>query len=194
MPYRAAILAAIESLRDLETGSPASSIKRHIQDNVSPESDDSHSIPQWNENLFQETLKSLVRQGEILKVNGTSYKFTDGYVSRRAETLQARAESIQNHLIKIHSAAASPIPLAHRVCEDDVHSPGSAEKDSPKRKTVHAKVKINDAKIITVVNPEIPKREGEMEVDEAHDGWIEEDGKKKHHVKIIPKKVTPRKM
>jgi hypothetical protein len=184
MPYRSAILTAIESLRDLETGSPATSIRRHIQDSSSLESDDDNLPSKWNENLFQETLKSLVRQGEILQVNGTNYKFTDGYLARRAETLRARADSIQEHLIKVHSVAAPPIPQPHVYDEE--------EKNSPKKKTVHAKVKISDAKIITVVNPDKHKKEGDMEVEE--DGRIEEDGKKKHHVKIIPKKVTLKKM
>jgi hypothetical protein len=192
MPYRSAILTAIESLRDLETGSPASAIRRHIQDNASIESDDDHSPSKWNENLFQETLKSLVRQGETLHVNGTNYKFTESYLAKRAETLRARADSIQEHLIKINSAAALPILQPHGVYEEEVNSVGSPEKDSPKKKTVHAKVKINDAKIITVMNPEKKKKEGEMDVED--DGRIEEDGKKKHHVKIIPKKVTLKKM
>lgn len=193
MPYRAAILTAIEKLRDIETGSPASSIRRHIQDNASIESDDDHSPSKWKENLFQETLKSLVRQGEIRQVSGTNYKFTDSYLSKRAETLRARADSIQEHLIKIHSAAAPPVPHQHNVNAEEVNSVGSPEKDLPKKKTVHAKVKINDAKIITVVNPEKKKKEGEMEVEEEVD-MIDEDGKKKHHVKIIPKKVTLKKM
>lgn len=193
MPYRAAILKAIEKLRDIETGSPASSIRRHIQDNASPASDDDHYPSKWNENLFQETLKSLVRQGEIIHVSGTSYKFTDSYLSKRAETLRARADSIQEHLIKIHSAAAPPIPQQHGVHEEEMNSVGSPEKDLPKKKTVHAKVKINDAKIISVVNPEKKKNEGDMEV-ETEDYEIHEDGKKKHHVKIIPKKVTLKKM
>ena len=192
MPYRAAILTAIESLRDLETGSPASSIRRHIQDNASVESDDDHCISKWKENLFQETLKSLVRQGEILQINGTNYKFTEEYRAKRAETLRARADSIQEHLLKTHSAAASPVRKQHGVNDEEIDSVRSPEKDSPKKKTVHAKCKINEAKILTVVNPERPKKEGDMEVEE--DGMIEDGGKRKPHVKIIPKKVTLKKM
>ncbi|KAL7519888.1 hypothetical protein ACHAWX_004642 [Stephanocyclus meneghinianus] len=207
MPYRAAILSAIENLRDVETGSPANSIRRYIQDTASEEDSGDHTHSKWNENLFQETLKSLVRQGEILHVNGTNYKFTNGYLARRAETLRARADSIQDHLIKIHSAAAPPVPRPHH--EEDVAASASAVspgKESPKKKTVHAKVKINESKIITVVNPERPRREGEMEVetvdDESDRGMIlVEDGQtidhdhgRKKHVKIIPRKVTVKKM
>jgi hypothetical protein len=197
MPYRSAILLAIESLRDLETGSPVSSIRRHIQTASSTATDD-HSSSKWNENLFQETLKSLVRQGELLHLGG-NYKFTEKHLKERAETLRARADSYQEHLIKIHSAAAPPVPRVHGAhCpheEDD--SSSSLPKESPKRKTVHAKVKIGEAKVITVVNPEKKRGEGEMEVEEVDgmplDGGGKEDRGKKH-VKIIPRKVGVKKM
>ncbi|KAL3786856.1 hypothetical protein HJC23_013777 [Cyclotella cryptica] len=213
MPYRSAILNAIENLRDVETGSPASSIRRYIQDTASDGDSSDHSPSKWNETLFQETLKSLVRQGEILHVNGTNYKFTHGYLARRAETLRARADSIQDHLVKIHSAAAPPVPRLHHDEEGGGVSASASAllatgmKESPKKKTVHAKVKINESKIITVVNPERPRREGEMEVEGVEEEERErrmilvadgetvdhEHGRKKH-VKIIPRKVTAKKM
>ena len=183
MPYRAAILAAIESLRDLETGSEASSIRKHIQEQ--------DSLFKWNENLFQETLKSLIRQEEILQVNGTNYKFTDAYLKKRAEALRARADLIQEHLIKIHSAAAPSVPQSHGVYDGETCL--VSEWDTPKKKTVHAKVKINDAKIITVVNPDKPKRDTDMEVEEES-AMVTEVKKRKHHIKIIPKKVSIKKM
>ena len=78
-----------------------------------------------------------------------------------------------------------------------------AAKEVPKKKTVHAKVKINEGKVITVVNPDVIKHGDEMETDEDEqvvDGLGNEmscnggSSSKKHSVKIIPRKVGVKKM
>lgn len=71
-------------------------------------------------------------------------------------------------------------------------------KEAPKKKTVHAKMKINEGKIITVVNPEV-KHEDDMDTTPT-DEFVVEGGeretraaamaKNKKHVKIIPRKVV----
>eukprot|EP00984_Skeletonema_dohrnii_P015653 scaffold6800_cov89-Skeletonema_dohrnii-CCMP3373.AAC.1 len=61
MSCQSAILAAIESLRDHETGSPISSIRRHILDDTN---DNNSDDPSWNEVHFQKTLKTLVEKGD----------------------------------------------------------------------------------------------------------------------------------
>mmetsp|Transcript_15371 Transcript_15371/g.33214 ORF Transcript_15371/g.33214 Transcript_15371/m.33214 type:complete len:236 (+) Transcript_15371:196-903(+) len=226
MPYLAAILAAIESLKDHEIGSSAASIRHHIQDNQKKHckrNNPSDKEEKWNENLFQETLKSLVRQGDLLQVNG-NYKFSKSYLQRRAEALEDRIDFIAEHRIKTHSAAAPPVPTVHTTaaCHAIIaHSSPPVgvssvaavtstalpscrylreepPKESPTKKTVHSKVKINEGSIITVLNPERKKGEEEMECEEVDEGdRIVEDGmgqSHKKHVKIVPRKVGVKKM
>ena len=186
MPYRSAILAAIESLKDHETGSPISSIRRHILDNNdTTDGGNSSDDPSWNEVHFQKTLKTLVEKGELLQLNGVNYKFSNQYLQRRAEVLRARAESIEDHTHKTavehHHHYAREIP----------------PKEAPKKKTVHAKMKINEGKIITVVNPEV-RHEDDMDTTPTEEIVVEKGGRriaaagggKKKHVKIIPRKVV----
>ena len=180
MPYRSAILNAIESLQDHETGSPISCIRRHILDDTDGNNSDD---PSWNEVHFQKTLKTLVEKGDLIQINGINYKFSNRYLQRRVEALRARAESIeeQNHKAAVEHHHAREIP----------------PKEAPKKKTVHAKMKINEGKIITVVNPEV-KHEDDMDTTPTEE--IMEVGemrmrapvmaKNKKHVKIIPRKVV----
>lgn len=175
MPYRSAILAAIESLKDHETGSPISSIRRHILDDTSDNSDD----VSWNELHFQKTLKSLVEKGDLVQVNGVNYKFSNQYLQKRAEALRARVESIEEH--------------SHKIAVEHHHAREVPPKEAPKKKTVHAKVKINEGKIITVINPEV-KHEDDMDTTPTDDIALGGEGgaasaKNKKHVKIIPRKV-----
>mmetsp|Transcript_27193 Transcript_27193/g.49361 ORF Transcript_27193/g.49361 Transcript_27193/m.49361 type:complete len:202 (-) Transcript_27193:279-884(-) len=192
MPYRSAILSAIEELKDHQTGSPASSIRRHIKEHdtsfaaaIANDDDDTT----WNETLFQSTLKSLITKNVLTNVNGSNYKFSDDYLSRRAEGLRARAESMEER------------QRALLVAARDLHPREEPPKELPKKKTVHAKVKINEAKIITVVSPEgnIMKDGDEMETEDDDDGILMKDNDgnknklKKKHVKIIPRKVGAKK-
>mmetsp|Transcript_7487 Transcript_7487/g.10896 ORF Transcript_7487/g.10896 Transcript_7487/m.10896 type:complete len:186 (+) Transcript_7487:101-658(+) len=178
MPYRSAILNAIESLQDHETGSPISCIRRHILDDTDGNNSDD---PSWNEVHFQKTLKTLVEKGDLIQINGINYKFSNRYLQRRVEALRARAESIeeQNHKAAVEHHHAREIP----------------PKEAPKKKTVHAKMKINEGKIITVVNPEV-KHEDDMdttpteEIMEVGEMRAAVMAKNKKHVKIIPRKVV----
>lgn len=180
MPYRSAILSAIEDLKAHETGSPASAIRSRIKEHDTEYSSDDDDTTAWNETLFQTTLKSLVAKGTLTHINGVNYKFSDDYLRRRAQGLRARAESMEEH----RRAAAA------------VHPREEPPKDLPKKKTVHAKVKLNEGKIITVVNPE-GKRRGEekMDTDEEDEILMDKNNEQhKKHVKIIPRKVGAKKM
>lgn len=184
MPYRSAILAAIDSLKDHQTGSPASAIRRRIKEHdavfaaaIASSEDDTV----WNEALFQTTLKSLVAKKILLHFNGTNYKFSDDYLKNREQLLRDRAESIEEAK---HIAAAT----------HSMHPREEPPKELPKKKTVHAKVKINEGPIITVVGPKQHSDE-DMETDGEEDNEVVMDGngrgkKKQHHVKIIPRKVN----
>jgi len=183
MTYRSDILAAIESLKDHETGSPIDEIRRHIRNNtIGSDSDDSSS---WNELHFQKTLKTLVEKGDLVQINGVNYKFSNQYLQRRVEALRERAESIEEQ--------------THKTAVEHHHARELPPKEAPKKKTLHAKVKINEGKIITVVNPpDIHHNEDDMDVSN-HDyiATVGGDGvttqttaaKNKKHVKIIPRKV-----
>lgn len=181
MPYRSAIISAIEDLKDHQTGSPASSIRRRIKEHDTvfaaaiANSDDSTT---WNETLFQTTLKSLVTKNILLHVNGTNYKFTDEYLKRRAEGLRARAESMEEHR---HEVAT----------QHNLNPREEPPKECPKKKTVHAKVKMNEGKIITVVNPNNKKVHGTDEMSTDDEDVVSMDSNNNHNkkrVKIIPRK------
>eukprot|EP00984_Skeletonema_dohrnii_P033125 scaffold28633_cov67-Skeletonema_dohrnii-CCMP3373.AAC.2 len=180
MPYQSAILAAIESLKDHETGSPISSIRRHILDDAN---DNNSDDPSWNEVHFQKTLKTLVEKGDLLQINGINYKFSNQYLQRRTEALRARVESIEEQTYKtaVEHHHASEIP----------------SKEAPKKKTVHAKMKMNEGEIIIVVNPEVKHEDGmdmaptdEIVAERVGLGMIAVVGKNKKHVKIISTKVV----
>jgi len=208
MPYRSAILAAIEDLKDYQTGSPISSIKRHIQthkNHIDPVDDDDD--PTWNETLFQSTVKSLLEQGEIVHVSGSNYKLSEKCLKKRTELLRARAEAEleqkSSHNRHHHScnisagvAAAESGEGCHNQCH--YHLGEEPPKESPKKKTLHAKVKIGDSKIITVLNPnggKHGKKHDEEDMDTENEGdAIEVEGiEHKKHVKIIPRKVDGKK-
>lgn len=199
MPYRSAILAAVEDLKDHQTGSPASSIRRRIKDHdavfAAAVADDADDRTTWNETLFQTTLKSLVATNVLVQVNGSNYKYSDDRLRRRAEDLRARvrqAGSIEEER-KGRTRAHRGVGASSSPCARE-----EPPKDLPKRKTVHAKVKLNEGRIITVLNAQEAKGrkdEDEMETDDE-DGIREEvlSDRAKRGVKIIPRKVGAKKM
>ncbi len=208
MPYRSAILAAIEDLKDHQTGSPISSIKRYIQthkNHIDPVDDGDD--PTWNETLFQTTVKSLIEQGEIVHVSGSNYKLSDQCLKKRTELLRARAEAKleqklshtrHHHSSKISASRAAPESgeVSHNQCQ--FHLREEPPKEIPKKKTLHAKVKIGDSKIITVVNPDSGKHskkhdEEDMDTENEEDAIEVEGTERKKHLKIIPRKVDGKK-
>ena len=187
MPYRAAILSAIEKLKDDPlVGSPSSSIRHHIQQHdktfattaLAANSSGSDDTTKWNESLYQTTLKSLITKKTLLKNSNGNYMYSDEYMQRRTRGLRSRAESIEDAAHHQHS---------HRPREEP-------PKEIPKKKTFHANVKINEGKVITVVNPESKKHGGDDEMDTDDGMSSESSGSNKKHLKIIPRRVCLKKM
>lgn len=194
MPYRAAILSAIEKLKDDPlVGSPSSSIRHHIQQHdktfattalAANSSGSDDTITKWNETLYQTTLKSLITKKTLLKNSNGNYMYSDEYMQRRTRGLRTRAESIED---AIHQHATAQHQHSHPREEPP--------KEIPKKKTFHAKVKINEGKVITaVVNPESKKHGGDDEMDTDDGMSSESSGSNKKHVKIIPRRVCRKKM
>lgn len=207
MTYRSAILAAIEDLKDHQTGSSASSIRRRIKEHdmeftaaaaVADSDDDDDTTACWNETLFQSSLKNLVARGTLVQANGSNYKFSDEYLEKRADALRERAESMEERrrLLRVNNAASSP--STHHAQQSREEPPKGA--DLPKKKTVHAKVKLTEGPIVTVVNPLDIIRRGdgcdEMETDDEEGGEVSMDGNERssssssrrhQHLKIIPR-------
>ena len=98
-------------------------------------------------------------------------------------------------------AGASAQSVLSTAARNNFHAREEPPKEVPKKKTVHAKVKINESEIITVVNAERKKSEEEMDItpaeNEGEGDSIVVDGKEsshKKHLKIIPRKVVAKKM
>eukprot|EP00581_Thalassiosira_minuscula_P017795 CAMPEP_0183723356 /NCGR_PEP_ID=MMETSP0737-20130205/14948_1 /TAXON_ID=385413 /ORGANISM="Thalassiosira miniscula, Strain CCMP1093" /LENGTH=197 /DNA_ID=CAMNT_0025953617 /DNA_START=251 /DNA_END=844 /DNA_ORIENTATION=+ len=196
MPYRSAILSAVEDLKDHQTGSPASAIRGRIKEYdpvfASALDDSEDDTVAWNETLFQTTLKSLVTKGTLVQINGSNYKFSDEELRARAEGLRARAESMEDQRRRAATATAvvgvsggggggaqsSMVIMLQHPREEP-------PKGLPKKKTVHAKVKLNEGKIITVVNPNgkgSNDDEDEMETEDEDEDFGINNIKQPHHV------------
>ncbi|KAL3827335.1 hypothetical protein ACHAXA_005081 [Cyclostephanos tholiformis] len=106
IPYTSEILSALEDLKDHQTGSTASSIVRRIADqwrggggrrgwrggtSTNPPHD---ARPPLCMASFMTSLKSLVRDGTLVRVGGcgSNYKVSDAVLRRRARDLEARAD------------------------------------------------------------------------------------------------------
>ena len=207
MPYKSGILAAIDELKDHETGSPAAAIRRCMQDRqgetaaaaaaatnqsrvlpVSSETtsmdeisqqDDNYNVntgianmnttttasssstgdgsgsiagpaAAWNETHFQTTLKSLLTKNILVQVNGSNYKYSDAYLKKRADRLREKMDSIEEeeHHRRLHHADTATLSSSQALYPRE-----EPPKESPKKKSLHAKVKITEGRIITVVNP-----------------------------------------
>jgi hypothetical protein len=282
MPYKSAILAAIDELKDHETGSPAAAIRRCMQDRqgetaaaaaaatnqprvlpVSSETtsmdeiaqqDDNYNVntgianmnttttasssstgdgsgsiagpAAWNETHFQTTLKSLLTKNILVQVNGSNYKYSDAYLKKRADRLREKMDSIEeeehhrrlhhhqhhqahHHHTSLSSSAADIATSSSQALYPREEPP----KESPKKKSLHAKVKITEGKIITVVNPpsvssQHPHHNADSEMDTEDDAVMNTTptnhinistmvldattatAKKQPHIKIIPRKVV----
>ena len=286
MPYKSAILAAIEELKDHETGSPAAAIRRYMQDRkddiiaaaatsamanqhsggqsaiyhtsamdgsaqyndhykANTGSITSTSTPvgtggggssiassssAWNETLFQTTLKSLLTKNILVQVNGSNYKYSDAYLKKRAERLREQMEEEEQHRRHHHqeyqqqkhhhyslsSSAADVAATTSSLSSHTLFPREEPPKPSPKKKTLHAKVKLNEGEIITVINPPTTSQQQQhhnanemmeteddatmninnnnspmtLESDAHAANNAKESIKKQPHVKIIPRKVV----
>ena len=131
VPYRRAILHAIEELHDYQTRSNIDAIRRHTQDKLESESDRQN----WNELLFLKTLKAITRDGEIEQCTSVSAALSPEYKKKRAADLQERLEERKESAMKV----LAPL-LKKRL-------PIETIKEAPKRRSEHEKWKIIPKKI-----------------------------------------------
>jgi hypothetical protein len=130
VPYRRAILHAIEELHDYQTRSNIEAIRRHTQDKMECESD-RHN---WNEVLFLKTLKAIIRDGEIEQCTNVSAALSPEYKKKRAEDLYQRLEERKESATKLLA------PLTK-------HRPTETIKAAPRRRSEHEKWKIIPKKV-----------------------------------------------
>lgn len=129
VPYRRAILHAIEELHDYQTRSNIDAIRRHTQDKLESESD----RHKWNEVLFLKTLKGIIRDGEVEQCTNVSAALSPEYKKKRAEDLHKRLEEQKESAMKLLA------PLFKKRIE--------TLKEAPKRKSEHEKWKIIPKKV-----------------------------------------------
>lgn len=132
--YRRAILKALESLHDYQLRSNVDAIRRHTQDLL--------ENTEWNDALFLQTLKSIVRRGEVDLFAKSTVEFSPEFKKKRADSLVARLEEHLAHLPPLD-------PPPHRKVSGDL-------KPAPVRKPEHDKWKIMPKKEYdhsTIVNP-----------------------------------------
>jgi hypothetical protein len=131
VPYRRAILHAIEELHDYQTRSNINAIRRHTQDKLESESD--RHI--WNEVLFLKTLKAITRDGEIEQCTNVSAALSPEFKKKRAEDLHQRLEERKESAMKL---LLTPLKKGHRI---------ETIKEAPRRRSEHEKWKIIPKKI-----------------------------------------------
>ena len=124
--YRRAIIKAIEELQDFNLRSNIDAIRRHVQSSFLPEH-------QWNDTLFHKTLKTLITDGDIEQCTNLNCGFSPEFKRRRTHT-------IETVLDKRHSIP--PLPPSHTQPTSPRLHPYLLDKEAPKRKPEHAKVKI----------------------------------------------------
>lgn len=122
VPYRAAILNAIESLHDFHTRSSTEAIRKYVQS----------SLPEnvaWNSTLFYRTLKDTIQHGDLEQSNA-SCKLSQ-------ELKRKRAEEIATLLTrKLNTYPPPDIQLKYE------------QKGVPRRHCLHAKPKITPQRIL----------------------------------------------
>jgi hypothetical protein len=125
--YRRAILAAIESQNDYHTRSNIDSIRRLTQDLLEDQT--------WNDVLFLQTLKSIVRKGEVDLFAKSTLELSPQVKRQRADSLVHRLEE--------RIAASMQVPNPPSPLAPGAHSPVHLPlKPLPKRRPEHEKWKI----------------------------------------------------
>lgn len=126
--YRAAILRAINELKDMHLRSKANDIRSHVQSSLQP-------VHNWNDTIFVKTLKSLVSDGDIEQFSLGNYALSSQFKAKRTQSMERLWE---------RDSAVS--------CVSPEYSSHLATKSiqgrfSPVRKQEHAKQKIIPKKI-----------------------------------------------
>jgi hypothetical protein len=118
-------LSAIESLNDFHTRSNIDAIRRRTQDLLEDQT--------WNDVLFLQTLKSIVRHGEVDLFAKSTLELSPQAKRNRADSIVHRLEESITASMRIPNP---PPPLSP---ENHVHLP---LKPLPKRRSEHDKWKI----------------------------------------------------
>lgn len=105
MPYRAAIIQALDSLQDCRVaGSSLASVRRHVQASLAEDDDDDDGNGNGNggnsksfrDSAFLTALKAAVDRGELMKVGGGDhYRLSDELVRRREGALREKTERLR---------------------------------------------------------------------------------------------------
>lgn len=78
MPYRKAILEAIEQLHDYHTRSSIEAIRKHVKASMPPD--------EWNYHVFLKTLQSIVQDGD-LEVSNAHCELTSSFKKKRVQEI-----------------------------------------------------------------------------------------------------------
>lgn len=116
MPYRKAILEAVEQLHDHHTRSSVDAIRKYVQSSVPPE--------EWNSTIFLTTLKSVIQDGD-LELSNAHCELTDSFKKQRVEEIIASIHKEYPDLV--------------------INRPYTTEKEqgsSPKRRPSHSQQKM----------------------------------------------------
>jgi len=124
--YRRAILKALESLHDYQSRSNIDAIRRITQDFLEAQT--------WNDALFLQTLKSIVRKGEIDLFTKSTAEFSHEFKRKRTESL----------LLKLDEKLQASSPAMATSQEE---APPPSPKSPPHRRPEHEKWKILPKKI-----------------------------------------------
>ena len=126
--YRAAIIRAINELKDMHLRSKANDIRSHVQSSLRTDRN-------WNDTIFIKTLKSLVSDGDIEECSVGNYALSSEFKAKKTKSMERCFER--------HSAAwcVSPEYSSHLAATT------IQGKSSPARKQEHAKQKIIPKKI-----------------------------------------------
>ena len=167
MCYRTCIVKAIEDLKDYQTGSSLSAIKKHAQ----------ASIPDdkvWRDAVFLRTIKAMVEKGDLIKIED-HYKLSPKFKRKRGEDIRDRIamEEARHHVTPKSPEAKKPVAMF---------------------KPALVKKKLLDSKVITIVKP--GRKTEKMTVDEKEKPKKPDEkpsaAKKTERgkVKIIPHKIV----
>ena len=166
MCYKTLIVEAIEKLKDYQTGSSLSAIKKHAQ----------ASIPDgkiWRDSVFLRTINGMVQKGDLIHTED-HYKFSQKFKQRRSEDIRDR---IRKEEAKHHVTPKSP----------------ESTKVVAKFKPALVKKKLLDSKVVTLVKPgrktekmTVDEKEKPKTIDEKPTAARKTERDK---VKIIPHKI-----
>jgi hypothetical protein len=129
--YRAAIIRAIDELKDFNLRSNIDAIRRHVESGLGPD----HA---WNDTVFLKTLKALANDGDIEQCATVNCGLSPEFKQRRTKSINSLLEKRS----QMHTLPPQITYPYFATTHGDLH-----EKMHPARKQEHAKLKIIPKKI-----------------------------------------------